>query len=281
MAKTSNIQWTDGTQNFWIGCEKVSEGCLNCYAETLDKRYKRDFNVVRRTSDATFYAPLKWKEPQLVFTCSLSDFFHNDADKWREEAWDIMRRTPHLTYQVLTKRAPRMLDWSKTHGWLDNVWAGVTVETQEWVHRLDVLAKVPAKVRFVSCEPLLGPLSIAKYLQCSMCGNKAHFGSQNCPQCQRTWTEQEQRRGYKLDWVIVGGESGYNPRKFDLAWAASIVDQCKDAGVPVFVKQLGTNPITTSNGSVSFIETKDKKGGDIEEFPEALRIRQFPQGYKR
>src|SRR3990167_8429823 len=119
MGKDSKISWTTHTYNPWIGCHKVSHGCKHCYAETLVMRMGRVFSIVRRAAPATFNAPLKWKTPKIrdfpevptyVFTCSLSDFFHEDADPWRDEAWEIIRRTPHLTYQILTKRPERIAE---------------------------------------------------------------------------------------------------------------------------------------------------------------------------
>lgn len=165
MGKQTKIEWTNATWNPWYGCHKVSLGCDHCYAERDMTHYGRDFQIVQRASDKTFYAPLSWKEPLLILTCSWSDFFIPQASPWREEAWRVMKQTPQHTYQLLTKRPGYAVSWYREHGWLPNVWLGVTVENQRYAPRLDVLARVPAKVRFVSCEPLLSPLNLLKWLQ--------------------------------------------------------------------------------------------------------------------
>ena len=219
MAEHSEIGWTNATWNPWIGCEKVSPGCDHCYAEALETRYGRDFSKVRRST--TFNDPLKWKEPRMIFTCSMSDFFHNDADQWRKDAWDIIKATPQHTYQILTKRPPRMVRWAQEHGWPDNAWAGVSVESSTYLYRLNDLIKVPAKVRFLSAEPLLEAIDIKPFFYgCSGCGN------QPCT-C----------KGHAVHWVIAGGESGANRRPFSADWARSLRDQCQAAGVAFFYKQ--------------------------------------------
>jgi protein gp37 len=158
--ETTPIGWTDATWNPWIGCEHVSTGCDNCYMFSDMRRYGQNPEVVRRTMSATFNAPLKWvrknSEIQRVFTCSWSDFFITDADEWRSEAWEIIRRTPQLTYQILTKRPvliQRRLpaDWGE--GW-PNCWLGVTMESRDYLERLNVLRRVPAAIRFASFEPV-------------------------------------------------------------------------------------------------------------------------------
>lgn len=211
------IEWTDATWNPWLGCHKVSPGCRNCYAERITENLMgRRFDEVRR-SRTTFDAPLRWKEPCLVFTCSMSDFFHPDADAWRDEAWDIIRRTPQHTYQVLTKRPERLAeclppDWGK--GW-PHVWLGTSVEMQEYVTRICDLVETPAKVHFLSLEPLLGPILLDFDPYCA-------------------WFTD-------VEWVITGGESGppdiLRPASPD--WFRDIRDQCRSAGVPFFHKQNG------------------------------------------
>src|SRR3990167_1053022 len=186
MSEHTGIEWTDRTWNPWMGCERVSPGCDHCYMFSEQKRHGRDPSVVVR-SKTTFDAPLKWKAPNdgtgnLVFTCSWSDWFHKDADPWRDEAWDIIRRTPHLTYQILTKRPERIAEhlpkmcfscgvsdtihaeaMVHSHGFQGwpwpNVWLGTSIETQQYAEkRIPILTSVPAKVHFLSCEPLLGPI---------------------------------------------------------------------------------------------------------------------------
>jgi protein gp37 len=206
----TNIAWTHKTWNPWIGCEHVSAGCDNCYMYTDMRRYGRDPEAVKRTLPATFNHPLKWaRDPSVryVFTCSWSDFFHADAEDWRRDAWDIIRRTPTLTYQILTKRPvliPRRLppDWND--GW-HNCWLGVTVESRAYLNRLDALRKVPAAVRFISFEPLLEDL-----------GKMDLHG---------------------FSWAIIGGESGPNHRPCEVEWIANAVRQCQKQGVAIFVKQ--------------------------------------------
>jgi protein gp37 len=210
MGDNTAIEWTDGggTWNPWMGCTKVSLGCARCYMYTAMRRYGRDPAVVVR-SKTLFSVPLKWKEPRKIFTCSWSDWFHPAADVWRDEAWDVIRQTPRHTYQILTKR-PELIpgrlpsDWGD--GWA-NVWLGVSVESQGYVRRIDHLRRRPARVRFLSLEPLLGPL----------------------PNLDLTG----------IHWVIVGGESGPGFRPCDPAWVLSIRDQCVAAGVSFFFKQWG------------------------------------------
>jgi protein gp37 len=168
--------------------------------------------VVR--SKTTFQDPLKWAEPRKVFTCSWSDFFIEDADPWRAEAWDVIRQTPQHTYQILTKR-PELVrealpdDWGEGY---PNVWLGVSIETQDYESRAHELIALPALTRFLSCEPLLGPLHFRGFsYQAGILGN--------------------------VDWVIVGGESGSPHRVMDILWLDYLVAQCKEAGTPVWVKQ--------------------------------------------
>lgn len=212
MGKNSNIEWTDHTWNPWQGCLKVSPGCKQCYMYRDKKRYGQDPMVVVRSKPATFNKPLQWKGPAKVFTCSWSDFFIDQADEWRGEAWDIIQQTPWLTYQILTKRPENIkkrLPFRWGDGW-PNVWLGVSVESQDYVHRIEILDEIPAKVRFVSYEPALGPLQ-ADFEMC--------YG--------------------KIDWLISGGESGYNPRPANLNWFREVRDDCQRFNVDYFHKQHG------------------------------------------
>ncbi len=273
MGETTKIEWTQATWNPWQGCTKVSPGCDHCYAETLDKRWGRDFNKVRRSSDTTFYAPLRWKEPKLVFTCSMSDFFHRQADPWREEAWEIMRRTPH-TYQVLTKRPGLAVDWYKKHGWLPNVWLGASVESQRYAPRLDVLARVPAPILFVSAEPLLGPLDLRSWMPGYWQAGSTHEN----PQYTERW-DLDGSPVNPLYWVICGGESGTGARPMDLAWARDVVRQCQSAGVACFVKQLGSRWASLERNEWGY--RNNPKGGDPAEWPYDLRVREMPPERRR
>jgi len=179
------------------------------------ERYGKNPHDVRRSAAATFFAPLKWKEPAMVFTCSWSDVFIGQADPWREQAWDVIRLTPHLTYQILTKRPERInlclpLDWGD--GW-DNVWLGTSVENDDYRRRINALVRAaPAPVHFVSAEPLLGELDLSPWLV-----------------------------GGSIGWVIVGGESGPDARPMNLDWARRIRDDCAEYDVPFFYKQTGGN----------------------------------------
>jgi len=210
MGKDSKIEWTDHTWNPWFGCEEVSAGCLNCYAKRDMNRYGRDFYKVALARG--FNKPIGWKKPARVFVCSWSDFFIEEADKWRPDAWAVIGALQHLTFQILTKRlenvASRLpLDWGDGY---DNVWIGATVENQEMADlRTPMLFNFPAKTRFLSMEPLLGPVRINPNLLSL------------------------------IDWVIVGGESGPNHRPMHQAWARSIRDQCIKAGdTYFFMKQM-------------------------------------------
>lgn len=212
MGKQSAIEWTDHSWNCWYGCLKVSPGCKQCYMYRDMKRYGRDPMVVNRAKPATFNAPLKWTQQAKVFTCSWSDFFIKEADQWRDEAWEIIRKTPHLTYQILTKRPGNIKDRLPTgwgNGW-PNVWLGVSVENQEYSWRIFELGNIPATVHFVSYEPALGPLNLKGEMQRGM-----------------------------VDWLISGGESGYKPRPASPEWFRSIRDQCQTYSISFFHKQNG------------------------------------------
>jgi protein gp37 len=259
---TTAIAWTQKTWNPWQGCTKVSPGCANCYMYSEKKRYGQDPETVVRSKPPTFNAPKKWTEPALVFTCSWSDFFHEAADAWRAEAWDIIRATPHLTYQILTKRPERIAkclpaDWGE--GW-GNVWLGTTVENQGTAYpRVAWLVEVPAMVHFVSAEPLLGALDLTRI----------EAIAPTPPHGPGVWLDA--LRGHvigpddllesKIDWVIIGGESGHGARPYDPAWVTSLVRQCADAGIACFVKQLHLN---------------GKLSKDPAEWPEDLRVREMP-----
>ncbi len=222
MAK-SNIQWTEVTWNPVTGCDKVSDGCEHCYAMTLSKRlkamgsekYQNDGDP--RTSGPGFgltlhpdalELPRRWQVPRTVFVNSMSDLFHAKVPlSYVQDVFDVMRETPRHTYQVLTKRALRLRRLSDQLDWPPNVWMGVSVENSAVLGRVDDLRCVPAAVKFLSCEPLLGPLD-----SIDLTG---------------------------IGWVIAGGESGPGYRPMDVAWARAIRDSCRDANVPFFFKQWG------------------------------------------
>jgi len=217
MGIKSGVAWTDASWGAWRGCSKVSSGCKNCYAFRDQKRYGRDPDVVVRAADKTFCAPLGWKEQMMVFVCPWSDWFIEEADKWRDDAWAIIRQTPNLTYQILTKR-PENIAGRLPEDWpLPNVWLGISAEDQVNLDaRMRIFAAVPAVVKFVSIEPMLGPITF-------------HRKGVVMPDNMLTL----------LDLVIVGGESGPHARKMDEWWALKVRDECRTAGVPFFFKQIG------------------------------------------
>lgn len=268
MAINSKIQWTKATWNPWHGCKKVSEGCKYCYMYRDKDRYGHDPTEVLR-SKTKFNAPLKWAEASLIFTCSWSDFFIQEADLWRDEAWDIIRRTPRHTYQILTKRPERIAeclpeDWGE-EGY-PNVWMGISAETQQNLdRRLPHLLNVPAQVRFISAEPLL------EYVNLLDAGMVADSPLNDRP---------------LVDWVIIGGESGNDTGKWkyrpcEAEWIQNMVMDCQALDIPYFIKQLGTHLAT------KVYHLSDRHGGDLKEWPTILtdpsaigNPRQMPKIYQ-
>jgi protein gp37 len=316
MAANTSIEWCHHTFNPWMGCTKVSAGCANCYAETLmDTRYgktkwgPRGLRVIK--ADSGWREPLKWDreakaagERHRVFCASLADVFEGEdtmpADAWpaveeaRTRLFALIDGTPNLDWLLLTKRpenAARMIrktPWDRcakcgayadldeeekreslfkldrhNDGWVcrkcgihasyhrENLWLGTSVENEDATCRIDILRRSPVVVRFLSIEPLIGPIG-----QLNLAG---------------------------IHWVIVGGESGHGARPMNVEWARSIVSQCKAAGVECFVKQLGAEPRDPPAGAFDWeneahaMLLKDPKGGDWSEWPEDLRVREFPQ----
>jgi len=245
VAASSAIEWTDATWNPWMGCERVSPGCAHCYMYREQRQYWHDPEALRR-SKTKFFEPLRWQEAKLVFTCSWSDWFHPSADAWRDEAWDVIQQTPHLTYQILTKR-PELIsdrlpeDWNQ--GWA-NVWLGVSIENSRFTWRADVLRDVPAEVRFISAEPLLGSLFKSS-------GRRSPLDLDG------------------IDWLIVGGESGPGARPLNLSWAFELAEACDQASTAFFMKQLGSVLARA-------VGTSDRKGGDFDAFPTKLKRREMP-----
>ena len=223
MADRSGIEWTETTWNPTTGCDRTSPGCDNCYALALAKRlkamgqpkYRNDGDP--RTSGPgfaltlhpdTLAIPHTWRSPRLVFVNSMSDLFHPDVPlDFIRQVFEVMAGTPQHTYQILTKRSRRLLNLSDDLDWPDNVWMGVSVETDRYAFRIDHLRQVGAKVRFVSAEPLLGPL----------------------PDLDLT----------DIDWLIAGGESGPGARPMKEQWVRGLRDHCGDTGVAFFFKQWG------------------------------------------
>lgn len=214
MAIKSDIEWTESTWNPVTGCSKISPGCAHCYAERMALRlqamrqanYRDGFKVVMHEQALTL--PLRWKKPQIIFVNSMSDLFHPEVSlEFIKKVFAVMEQAKHHRFQILTKRAERLGECVGALPWPSNVWAGVSVENQDYVHRLDCLRSVPAAVRFVSIEPLLGPLPSLKL--------------------------------ESIDWVIVGGESGPGARPIEASWVRDIRNQCASANIPFFFKQWG------------------------------------------
>lgn len=245
----SKIEWTNKTWNPITGCTKISEGCKNCYAEKMAKRLKGRFGYPvedpfsLKIHRLKFVEPLYWTKPRMVFVCSMSDLFHEDVPfKIIDFLINVMRKAGQHTFQVLTKRPERMLEfytWKQTHikhfDWKfpKNVWLGVTAENQEQANkRIPILLQIPAAVRFVSCEPLLGPISMKDYLSPPM---------GECPKGEggKYPLEGSTAKPGGISWAICGGESGHNARPMHPDWARSLRDQCQAAGVPFFFKQWG------------------------------------------
>ncbi len=214
MATMSSIEWTEATWNPVTGCTKISEGCRHCYAATMAKRlhamnnprYANGFNVTLHHDLVDL--PLKWKRPRRIFVNSMSDLFHKDIPfEFIQQVFQTMQRAHWHTFQILTKRSDRLLELSFDLPWPNNIWQGVSVEDERVIHRIDHLRQVPAKIRFLSLEPLIGPLNNLDL------------------------------RG--IHWVIVGGESGPGARPMKKEWVESIRDQCINQQVAFFFKQWG------------------------------------------
>jgi protein gp37 len=214
MASNSPIEWTDATWNPVTGCTKISPGCKHCYAERMAKRlkamgqanYRNGFEVTLQPQMLDL--PLHWKTSKRVFVNSMSDLFHDEVqDDYIMEVFDVMVRAHWHQYQVLTKRSERVLELSKKLPWAPQIWMGVSVESEKYAPRIDDLRKTGAHVKFLSLEPLLGPL------------RKLNLKG--------------------IDWAIVGGESGPGARPVDPAWVSDLRDQCLNAAVPFFFKQWG------------------------------------------
>jgi protein gp37 len=214
MAANSRIEWTECTWNPVTGCTKISPGCLNCYAERMAKRlqamgqpnYRNGFRLTLHPHMLDI--PLRWRQPRMIFVNSMSDLFHKDVPlKFILKVFDVMQRAPQHCFQILTKRSERLAQLSPKLPWSENVWMGVTVESSDYTFRIDHLRQTSAAVKFLSCEPLLSPIS-----DLNLDG---------------------------IDWVIVGGESGPGARSMPHEWVTDIRDQCIAEGIPFFFKQWG------------------------------------------
>ena len=214
MAFSSSIEWTESTWNPVTGCTKVSPGCAHCYAERMAKRlkamgqpnYANGFAVTLH--EHALELPLRWRKPQTIFVNSMSDLFHEKVPTdFIARVFDVMCRADWHRFQILTKRSARLRELASCLEWPAHIWMGVTIETQDYLYRADDLRQTPAAVRFLSLEPLLGPLT--------------RFDLDG------------------IDWVIVGGESGPKARPMRESWVTDVRDQCLAAGVPFFFKQWG------------------------------------------
>lgn len=212
----SKIEWTELTWNPVTGCTKISAGCKFCYAEVMSRRlkamgvekYQNGFKLTVHPD--VLQEPYSWKNPKIVFVNSMSDLFHKDVPlKFIQQVFEVMNDNPQHVFQVLTKRADLLLKYDKAKAlkWTHNIWMGVSIEDERVVERIDLLRKTKAKIKFLSCEPLIGPL------------RKMNLK--------------------KIDWVIVGGESGRRPRPIDADWVLDIKEQCDKSGSAFFFKQWG------------------------------------------
>lgn len=214
----SKIEWTEKTWNPTTGCDKISQGCKFCYAEVMSKRLKAMGQPKYQNGKDGFQLtlhhhelqkPYLWKKPQMIFVNSMSDLFHKDVSlNFIQLVFNTMRENPQHTFQVLTKRSKRLLELNSEIDWPDNLWMGVSVEDFHNQGRIWDLMDTDACVKFLSCEPLIGPLWLTGF-------------------------------GRYIDWVIVGGESGRNPRPIDIRWVRGIRDFCISENVPFFFKQWG------------------------------------------
>ncbi|MFJ2279166.1 DUF5131 family protein [Streptomyces sp. NPDC087866] len=331
------IQWTEQTWNPTTGCDRISDGCDNCYAMTMAKRlkgmgsakYQTDGDprtsgpgFALTTHPDTLTEPLRWKKPRKVFVNSMSDLFHARVPRdFLAQVFAVMAATPQHTYQILTKRPERAarilgggckcghpngehfrasMEWAATshsptyvpgleHGiyhrtnWpLPNVWIGTSVENQKYADlRIPALLKTPAAVRFLSCEPMIGPLNLGKALRSDLyrcsCGAWERDGDQHprCADCGRSWSWKPGSSA--IDWVIIGGESGPGARPFNPQWAADLIEDSRRAGAAPFVKQLGS--VWARNWTVNgktVAAHGDTKGGDPQYWPAHLRVREYP-----
>lgn len=300
MSANTKIEWTDATWNPIVGCTRVSEGCVNCYAERFAARFPDRFGGVSRMTEygprwtgkivlrpEALNLPLRWRKQRRIFVNSMSDLFHENVEFAHIVAiFRVMAIAQHHTFQILTKRPQRMLEVmnllpealktifpAEKHpevnapGWpLPNVWLGVSVENQRAAdERIPLLLQTPAAVRFLSCEPLLGPVDLKPYLEPYI--RTKHDGSKRGT----VWADPG------IDWIIVGGESGPGARPMHPDWVRSIRDQCKAAEVPFFFKQWGEWKLSWMAGEYQWMRVGKKAAGRLldgrtwDEFPVVVR----------
>ena len=306
MSAGTHIEWTDASWPVIRGCTKVSPGCDNCWAirdahlhgggssripseDEVDAAEPEAWGRLngRRKAAAHFAGltkitngrpnwtgavrvdqsilswPFKWSEPRRIFVASSGDLFHESlTDGDLAKVFGAMIVAPQHTYQLLTKRAERIQEYFRSCRFVPpaNWWLGVSVENQATAdERIPWLLKTPAAVRWVSYEPALGPVDFQGHGRAWL----------------QSWTDNKDWSA--LDWIVVGGESGPCARPFDLAWARNTIAQCRAAGVPCFVKQIGTRPFEQTEAAEFQWKPKDRKGGDMSEWPEDLRVREYPR----
>jgi protein gp37 len=235
---TSTIEWTELTWNPVTGCNKVSPGCKFCYAEVMSGRlkamgaekYKDGFKI--QIHPVTLNIPYTWKKPKIVFVNSMSDLFHDEVPlSFIKAVFNVMNSTPQHKYQVLTKRAERLFALSKHLNWTDNIWMGVSIENQDYTYRADLLSRTSASVKFLSIEPLIGEISTINL--------------------------------EKIDWVIVGGESGHKARPILHNWIEIIRHLCIETQVPFFFKQWGKSRFNVNplDPTINRLHPNHAKGG--------------------
>jgi protein gp37 len=254
MGDKSKIQWTDATWGCVTGCSKVSAGCKNCYAETLTERFRgvpghyfeNGFDIKLRPDKLDL--PRRWQKPRMVFVNSLSDIFHKDIPlDYVKQMFKVMNECPQHTFQILTKRHERMLELANEFKYSDNIWLGVSVEDNNNRERIEYLKKMPAKTKFLSLEPLIGPIYPPKKANGDF---DLYF-----------------LKG--INWCIIGGESGPGARPMDLSWIGPIIGLARNVGAAVFIKQMGSV-------LAKELGLKSRKGEDMSEWHPAWRIREFP-----
>ncbi len=234
----SNIDWTELTWNPVTGCNKISPGCKFCYAEVMSKRlkamgvekYKDGFNI--RTHPDSLTIPFTWRGSKVVFVNSMSDLFHPEVPiEFIKAVFSVMNQTQQHTYQVLTKRSDRLLEVSSELTWTDNIWMGVSVENEKYTYRIEDLSKTAAAIKFLSIEPLIGPVKTL------------NLG--------------------RIDWVIVGGESGHGARPMKKSWIEFVKMKCEESNIPFFFKQWGKSKfnIDQTDPTINSDHPEHAKGG--------------------
>lgn len=297
MSDATKISWTDATWSPVTGCTKTALGCAHCFAEHMTRRFWRQWNCQPppnhfkvQLHPERLDKPLHWRKPRRIFVCSMSDLFHEDVPfEFIDKVMESIHQTPRHTYQILTKRPGRMAEYflhsdKPRHCYMrpGNTHLGVSCSTQADADKnIPILLQVPAAVRFVSLEPLLGPINVRPYItqginHCRSCGwygdddgDLTHGPVFPCPKCDNdTYALPIDE---ELDWVIVGCESGPKRRPCKLEWIRSIVQQCKEANVPCFVKQIDTTELKPQ-GVLGC-----KVSRNPEEWPEDLRVQEYPE----